>query len=69
MFGNTQMFALSPLRSLGEMAHRTTDKKALRVIQVGLEAMLKESKSLGVFAHDQATAEMDLNYVKSAVVR
>jgi len=67
MFANTQMTALSPLRSLGEMAHRTTDVKALRVIQAGLEAMLSESKNLGVFQHDHATAQVDLNYVKSLV--
>jgi len=76
MFANTQMMrsdpgypALTPLRSLGLMARRTSDRATLLVIQAGLEAMLQESRSLNAFSHDHLTAEIDLQYLRSRTGR
>jgi len=73
MFANTQMMGegrvMSPLRTLGEMAHRTRDRNSLLVLQAGLEAMLKESKNLNAFVHDHTTAQVDLKYLESLTGR
>jgi len=73
MFANTQMGGtdigfpgfMSPLRTLGDMARRTTDRSTLLVLQAGLQAMLSESKKQNVFVHDQVTAGVDLRYLES----
>lgn len=76
MFANTQMMGLdagfpdaghSPLRVLGQMARRTNDPGALRVIEAGLQAMVEESKRTRVYRHDSETAKADLEYLRNMI--